>query len=129
MVIRHDVPNNESIGRSLNFNAQIVSFLLNEAEFSYRNQSRLHDQYGDQIINVGSNKLPKGLITLESVFNPDDQARDRGMKLAKNKDYHMLVLVVNGRMLNIGYAMKLSKKFLFINVKNLMMYFLGHMMI
>ena len=81
---------------------QIVSFLQNEAKFSDRNQSRLQDQYGDQIIHLSSNKLPKGLITLESVFNPDDQTRDGGMNLAAEKDDHTPVIITDGNSLNMG---------------------------
>ena len=76
--------------------------MQNEAEFSDRNQSRLQDQYGDQIINLSSIKLPKGLITLESVFNPDDQARGRVMNLAADKDDHTPVTVADGKSLNMG---------------------------
>ena len=46
----------------------------------------MQDQYGDQIINLSSNKLPKGLITLERIFNPDDQARGRVMNLVADED-------------------------------------------
>ncbi|KAH9323061.1 hypothetical protein KI387_017700, partial [Taxus chinensis] len=43
------------------------------AEFSARNQDKLEQQYGDQVVQLRTNKLPKGLITLESIFNPNDQ--------------------------------------------------------
>ena len=84
--------------------AQIVSFLKNEAQLSNRNQSRLHDQYGDQIINLNSKKLPKSLITLESVFNPNDKVIERGINFAANKVDHVPIIVVDGRMLTLGKA-------------------------
>ena len=80
----------------------LISFLQNEAEFSDRNQSRLQNEYGDQIINLSSNKWPKGLITLESVFDRDDQARGRVMNLAVDEDDHTPVTVVDGKSLNMG---------------------------
>ena len=83
-------------------NEQIVGFWQNEAEFSDRNQWRLQDQYGDQIINLSSNKLPKDIITLESVFNPNDQARGRVMNLATDKDDHTPVMIADGKSLNMG---------------------------
>lgn len=33
----------------------------------------LHDNYGDQMIQVKTNKLPKGLVTFENIFNPNDE--------------------------------------------------------
>lgn len=57
---------------------------------------RLHDQY------LSSNKLPKGLITLESVFNLDDQVRDISMNLVTSKDDHIPIMVANGKTLNMG---------------------------
>lgn len=41
-------------------------------------------------------------MTLESVFNLDDQVRSRGLNLATNKDDHILVVVAKGRTLNMG---------------------------
>lgn len=81
---------------------QIVSFLQNELEFLDKNQSRLQDQYSDQIIHLSSNKFPKGLITLKSAFNPNDQTRDRGMNLVAEKDDHTPVMIVDGKSLNMG---------------------------
>jgi hypothetical protein len=102
VVVRPAIPDNNIHWQVFESDEQIVSFLKNEAEFSDRNHSRLRDQYGDQIINLSSNKLPKGLITLESVFNPDDQARGRGMNLAAKKDDHIPVTIANGKSLNMG---------------------------
>lgn len=102
VVVRPTIPDNNINFQVFYFDAQIVSFLQNEEKFSNRNQLRLHGEYGDQIINLSSKKLPKGLITLQSVFNINDQARNRGMNLVANKGDHMLVKVVDGRMLNMG---------------------------
>lgn len=96
--------------------AQIVSFLQNEVKFSDRNQSRLHDQYGDQIISLSSNKFCKSLITLESVFYPDDHGRGRDINLTTDKDDHMPVAIVDGRMLNMGKVCSETKKGSFIHL-------------
>lgn len=53
-------------------------------------------------MNLRSKKFPKGLITLESVFNLDDQARSRGLNLAMNKDGHIPVSIIDGKVLNLG---------------------------
>ncbi len=54
------------------------------------------------MINLSSKKFPKGLITFESAFTPNDQARDRGMNLATSKDDHIPSMVTDGRTLNMG---------------------------
>ena len=102
MVVRPTIPDNNIHWKVFESDEKIVRFLQNEAEFLDRNQLRLQDQYADQIINLYSNKLPKGLITLQSVFNPDDQERGRVMNLATNKDDHTPVMVANGKSLNMG---------------------------
>lgn len=116
VVVRPTIPDNDTHWQVFDSDEQIVSFLLNEAEFSERNQSRLEDQYGDQIIHLSSNKLPKGLITLESVFNPDDQARGKGMNLAAEKDNHVPVEVAEGKSLNMGKVCSETKKESFVRL-------------
>ena len=102
IIVRPAIPDNNIHWQVFESDEQIVSFLQNEAEFSDRNQSRLQDQHGDQIIILSSNKLPKGLITFESVFNPDDQARGRVMNLAADEGDYTSVTVVDGKSLNMG---------------------------
>ncbi|KAH9298485.1 hypothetical protein KI387_030167, partial [Taxus chinensis] len=46
-----------------------------EAEFLVKNQEKLEQHYTDQVVQLRINKLPKGLVTLESIFNPNDQFR------------------------------------------------------
>ena len=56
--------------------------------------------------------MHKGFITLESVFNLDEQAKDRGMNLSTKKDDHIPVAFVDGRMLNMGkVCSKIEKEF------------------
>ena len=79
-------------------------------------------------MNLNSNKLPKGIITLD--YLPNDQERSRGLNLAANKDDHIPVAIVEGKVLNLGKVRsKAKQEFFFIYVKNSMMYLHGHMMI
>lgn len=36
-------------------------------------QADLHESYGDQVIQLKTKKLPKGMVTLEKNFIPDDE--------------------------------------------------------
>ena len=102
VVVKPSIPNNNINWQVFEYDAQNLSFLQNEVEFSVRNQLRLNDQYGDQIINLSSKKLLKGLNTLESFFNPNNQVRERGMNLVANKRDHVLITVTDGKTLNLG---------------------------
>ncbi|KAH9296132.1 hypothetical protein KI387_039720, partial [Taxus chinensis] len=72
VVVKPAVPDNNTSWQVFENDQQIVNFLQEEAEFSTRNQDKLHQQYGDQVVQLRTNKLPKGLITLESIFNLND---------------------------------------------------------
>ena len=52
-----------------------MQFLFEEDIFANSSQQRYKDQYGDQVFYLKNNKFPKGLVTLESVFNSDDQVK------------------------------------------------------
>ncbi|KAH9306950.1 hypothetical protein KI387_011354, partial [Taxus chinensis] len=75
VVVRPAVPDNNTCWQVFENDQQIINFLQEEAEFSAINQNRLEQQYGNQIVQLHTNKLPKGLVTLESIFNPNDQFR------------------------------------------------------
>lgn len=94
----------------------IVNFLQNEAEFFSRNESKLQSQYGDQIVNLNSNKFPKGLVTLEGIFNFDDQARGKGSNLTGKRDDDMLVTIVDRWTLNLGKVYNDAEQEVFINL-------------
>ena len=81
-------------------------------------------------MNLSFKKLPKGLITLESIFNPNDQARGKGLNLDTSKDDHMPAAIANGKTLSLGkVCSKIEQDFFFIYVQNSMIYFHGHKMI
>ena len=100
--MRPIVPNNCANWQVFDFDVKIVNFLKNEAEFSTRNQSKLQSQYGDRIVNLNSNKLPKGLFTLDGIFNSNDEYKGKGLNLAtKNEDY-IPITIIDGKILNLG---------------------------
>ncbi|KAH9297015.1 hypothetical protein KI387_028697, partial [Taxus chinensis] len=51
----------------------IIQFIQNEADFSSNMQAKLHESYGDQVIQLKTNKLSKGIVILEKIFSPDDE--------------------------------------------------------
>jgi hypothetical protein len=53
-------------------------------------------------MNLNSNKLPKGFVTLEGIFNSDDEARYKNFNLATKKEDFFPVPVGDGRTLNLG---------------------------
>ncbi|KAH9290666.1 hypothetical protein KI387_034783, partial [Taxus chinensis] len=44
-----------------------------EADFLAKDQEKLEQQYGDQVVKLRTKKLLKGLVTLDSILNPNDQ--------------------------------------------------------
>ncbi|KAH9306613.1 hypothetical protein KI387_011017, partial [Taxus chinensis] len=81
---------------------KIVNFLQEEAEFLARNQDRLEQQYGDQVVQLRINKLPKGLVTLESIFNPNDQFRKEKANIQVKREDSEPIPVGEGKTLQIG---------------------------
>ena len=80
----------------------ILSTFYNQKEFFERNQSKLQSPYGDQILNLSLNKLQRGLLTLEGIFNSDDQSRSKVSNLATSKDDYVPMIVVEGKALKLG---------------------------
>ena len=80
---------------------QIINFLQSKARFSERNQSRLQRQYADQVLHLSSNKLPRGLVTLDGMFNSDDQSKGKCSNLATSKDDYVPAIVVEGKTLSL----------------------------
>ena len=54
-----------------------------------------------QILNLSSNKLPRCLVALEGIFELDDQSKNKVSNLVAGKDDYMLVIVVEGKTLNL----------------------------
>ncbi|KAH9298941.1 hypothetical protein KI387_030623, partial [Taxus chinensis] len=73
-----------------------------EAEFSAVNQDKLQHLYGDQIVQLKTNKLPRGLVTLEDIFSTDDQLRKVKTKMSTHADNYEEILVDEGKKLFLG---------------------------
>ncbi|KAH9295070.1 hypothetical protein KI387_038658, partial [Taxus chinensis] len=102
VIVRPAVPDNNTSWQVFENDQQIVNFLQEEAEFSARNQDRLEQQYGDQVVQLRTNKLPKGLVTLESIFNPNDQFRKEKANIQVKREDSEPILVGEGKTLQIG---------------------------
>ena len=73
-----------------------------EAEFSQPNQQKLQDQYEDQVIQLKANKLPKGLVPLESIFNIDDQLKKEKSSIQIKEEHYKEVEVAKDKKLKLG---------------------------
>ncbi|KAH9296663.1 hypothetical protein KI387_044243 [Taxus chinensis] len=102
VIVRPAVPDNNTSWQVFENDQQIVNFLQEEAEFSTRNQDRLEQQYGDQVVQLRTNKLPKGLVTLESIFNPNDRFRKEKANIQVKREDSEPIPVGEGRTLRIG---------------------------
>lgn len=60
-------------------------------------------------MQLNSNKLPKGLVTLKVIFNSDDQLRKK-MNLARKKGDYKPFVVAKGKPLNLGMICSLTKQ-------------------
>ncbi|KAH9298523.1 hypothetical protein KI387_030205, partial [Taxus chinensis] len=86
------------------------------AEFAAKNQDKLQESYGEQIIQLKINKLPKGLVTLESIFNSDDQATIQRPNMVVKEEYLEEVEVSNEKFLKIGKVCTYEDKETFIKL-------------
>ena len=89
---------------------------IKELHAKTENQSKLQSQYGDQVVNLKSNKLSKSLVILERIFNSDDEEKDRAANLAARKDDYILVTDADGKILNLGKVCFESKQEAFVNL-------------
>ncbi|KAH9292840.1 hypothetical protein KI387_041976, partial [Taxus chinensis] len=77
-------------------------FLQLEAEFSAVNQEKLQHLYGDQVVQLKTNKLPQGLFTLEDIFSNDDQLRKEKTNISTHEDNYEEISVDDGKNLFLG---------------------------
>ncbi|KAH9303668.1 hypothetical protein KI387_008072, partial [Taxus chinensis] len=102
LVVRPAVPDNNTSWKVFENDQKIVKFLQEEDEFSSRNQDRLEQQYGDQVVQLRTNKLPKGLVTLESIFNPNDQFQKEKVNIQVKGEDSEPIFIEEGKTLQIG---------------------------
>ena len=60
--------------------------------------------------------MPKGLVTLEGIFNYDGKTKSRGLNLATSKDDHIPIPIFYGRTLNLGKVCSKIEQENFINL-------------
>lgn len=65
-------------------------------------QDKFKQQYDDQVVQLKTNKLPKGLVTLESIFNIDDQLTKGKFGLQIKEDHQDQLKIFKGKLLKIG---------------------------
>lgn len=67
-------------------------------------------------MNLNSNKLPKGLVTLERIFNSDDEARVKNLSLTTKKEDFVPIAIDDGRTLNLGKVCTKTKQKYFVKL-------------
>ena len=67
-------------------------------------------------MNLGSNKLPKGLVALEGIFNSNDQSKRKGSNLSIGKDDHVSMIFEDEKTLNLGKVCSETKNEIFIHL-------------
>lgn len=72
-------------------------------------QPKVKEDYGDWIIQLRSNKLPNGLITLENLFDHDDAKNDK-WKLTADKGDYIKMSVAGERMLKVRKEVPLEDR-------------------
>lgn len=76
-------------------------FLQQSKEFADQIQPKIKEANGDQVIQLKTNTLTKGVITLESLFYPHNANTDRKKFAVVKEDYTELE-VSNGRKIKFG---------------------------
>lgn len=88
VVVRLSILDNIVNWQAFDLDDQIANFLIEEVEFSNGNQHKFNKQYENQFLQHKTNKLPKGLVTLEPIFNTNDQIKkEKGDMFVKEEHY------------------------------------------
>lgn len=66
------------------------------------NQAKIKHQYDDQVIQLKTNKLPKGLVTLESIFSSDDQLKKNKVGIQVKEEHYEELEIFKGKLLKVG---------------------------
>lgn len=110
IIVRPSIPDNNINWQVFESDEQILQFLLEEDVFAASNQDRLKGNYEDQVVQLKSNKFPKGLVTLESIFNTDDQAKKNKTSLLIQQEYYADLEIELGKTLKFGKVVTDSEK-------------------
>jgi len=101
VIVRPTIPDNDENWQVFENNFQVLSFLQQSGEFADQLQPKIEEAYGDQIIQLKSNKLPKGLITLENLFDLEDASLEK-KRFQENKEDYSKIQVSEWRKLKVG---------------------------
>lgn len=101
MVVCSDIPDNDTHWQVFESDEHISLFIQSLGEFVDQLQLKIKEAYGNQVIQLRSNKLPNGLITLENLFDHEVAKKDK-RKLTTNKEDYAEMSVDSGRVLKVG---------------------------
>ena len=76
--------------------------MFEEDVFSEYNQDRLSQNCGDQVIQLKSNKMPRGLVTLETIFKKDDEVKKNKAGLVVQQEHCVELELELGKSLQFG---------------------------
>ena len=96
-MVESSIPDNNVNWQVFDSDEQILNFLLEEDMHLTFNQHTVREQYGDQIIQLISHNLPKGLVTLQSIFNIDDQVKKIKTSLVVQQHHYEDLEIVEGK--------------------------------
>ena len=113
-IVRPNIPNNVESWKFFEFG----NFLREEAKLAQPNQQKLQDHYDDQIIQLRSNKLSKGLVTLEYIFNTNDQLKKDKSSLQIKEEHYEEIEVAKDKRLKLGKVCTPKECQTFINLSN-----------
>ena len=67
-------------------------------------------------MNLNSNELPKGIVSLKEIFKSDDQAKGKGSNLTSWREDYTSITINDGRTLNLGKVCTKTKQEVFIKL-------------
>lgn len=110
LFVHPTIPNNDTHWQVFESDEQIALFIQISGEFFDQLQPKVKEAYRNQVIQLKSNKLPNGLITLENLFDHEEAKNDK-QKLTTNKEDYVEMSVGSGRVLKVGkYVSSEDKK-------------------
>ena len=101
MLVRPVIPDNDQSWQVFESDEHIASFIQHSGEFVDQLQPKIAEAYEGQIMQLKSNKLPKGLVTLENFFDCNNARNDKRKFVAEKGDYENL-RVSDDRNLRVG---------------------------
>lgn len=101
VIVRPSIPYNDIHWQVFEGDEHIAMFIYKFGEFADQLQRKVFEAYDDQVIQLKTNKLLKGLITLENLFDYEDSRNDKRKFTIDKEDYTELH-VGDGWKLKVG---------------------------